>query len=131
MRKSLTVLTLPVAQCRKVSTTADPEQFGNQVMVGLMGEFSRTPRINGNAGRDHWGQAQSILVAGGGYRHGQIIGATNSKAEHPIERPVGPLDLCAIVYNALQLDPAQLTVTLPDGRPMHLAQGGRVPPELV
>jgi len=103
----------------------------DDTLVVTAGEFGRTPVINKDAGRDHWGQAQSILVAGGGYRHGQIIGSTNSKAEHPIERPLGPLDLCAIVYNALQLDPAQLTVTLPDGRPMHLAQGGRVPPELV
>ena len=62
---------------------------------------------------------------------GQLIGATNAKAEFPTERPVEPLDLCATVYHALQLDPSQLVVTLPDGRPIHLAKGGKVPTELL
>ena len=60
-----------------------------------------------------------------------MIGETDSKAAYPTRRPVGPLDLCQIVYNSLDLKPNELTVTLPDGRPIHLLQGGNIPPELV
>ena len=103
----------------------------DDTLVISAGEFGRTPLINKDAGRDHWGAAQSIVLAGGGYRHGQMIGKTDSKAAYPTHRPVGPLDLCQIVYNSLDLKPNELTVTLPDGRPIHLLQGGNIPPELV
>ncbi|MDB4744059.1 DUF1501 domain-containing protein, partial [Planctomicrobium sp.] len=66
-------------------------------LVISAGEFGRTPKINGNAGRDHWPQAQSILLSGGGYRHGQVIGSTNDKAEFPTSRPVSVEDFCSIV----------------------------------
>ena len=98
-------------------------------LVVTAGEFGRTPKINKNKGRDHWPQAQSILFAGGGYRHGQVIGATNSKAEHPTSRPVGPGDFQAIIYNALGLA-LDDTVTNLTGRPIHLAPGGKVPHEM-
>ena len=99
-------------------------------LVVTAGEFGRTPKINGNAGRDHWPGAQSILVAGGGYRHGQVIGSTNSKAEHPTSRPVKPADFNAIIYHALGL---KSTDTIDDlsGRPTHLVPGGDVPYELL
>jgi hypothetical protein len=100
-------------------------------LVISAGEFGRTPVINKDAGRDHWGPAQSIVLAGGGYRHGQMIGKTDSKAAYPTDRPMGPLDLCQTVYRSLHLDPNRLTVKLPDGRPIHLVQGGKVPRELV
>ncbi|MEX0937919.1 MAG: DUF1501 domain-containing protein [Pirellulales bacterium] len=99
-------------------------------LVVTAGEFGRTPRINKDAGRDHWPQAQSIVVAGGGYRAGQVIGETNAQAEHPISRPVGPLDLCAIVYRALGLTHEDTVQNLA-GRPMYILPGGEVPPELV
>src|SRR5262249_18369654 len=54
----------------------------NEVLVMAMGEFGRTPRINGGAGRDHWPGAMSILYAGGGLKMGQVVGATNALAEH-------------------------------------------------
>ncbi|MEZ6116903.1 MAG: DUF1501 domain-containing protein [Pirellulaceae bacterium] len=57
----------------------------DDTLVITAGEFGRTPRINKDAGRDHWPQAQSILIAGGGYKHGQVIGSTNSKQN--IQRP--------------------------------------------
>lgn len=102
----------------------------DDTLVVSAGEFGRTPVINRDAGRDHWPQAQSILLAGGGYRHGQVIGATNAKAEHPISRPVRVEDFCAIIYHALGLD---IHDTLIDhsGRPMHLVPSGEVPPELL
>jgi hypothetical protein len=102
----------------------------DDTLVVSAGEFGRTPKMNQNAGRDHWPQAQSILISGGGYRHGQVIGSTNSKAEYPTSRPVGVEDFCAIVYHALGLRPDD-TITDPSGRPMHLLPGGEVPAELL
>jgi len=99
-------------------------------LVVSAGEFGRTPKINGNAGRDHWPQAQSILFAGGGYRHGQVIGATNDKAEHPISRKVGVEDFCAIVYRAMNLKPDDSVIDQ-SGRPVHLLPGGTVPREMI
>ncbi len=103
----------------------------DDTLVITAGEFGRTPVINKEAGRDHWAPAQSILVAGGGYRHGQMIGNTNARAAYPVDRPIGPEDFCAMIYHALQLDPAHLTINLPDGRPIHLAKAGTVPRELL
>jgi uncharacterized protein (DUF1501 family) len=102
----------------------------DDVMVCTAGEFGRTPRINGNAGRDHWPQAQSLLFAGGPFRHGQIIGSTDSKAEHPTSRPIGVEDFCAILYHALGLKPDDYVTDL-SGRPVHLLPGGQVPREMV
>ena len=101
----------------------------DDTLVVTAGEFGRTPRINKDAGRDHWPQAQSILFAGGGYRHGQIVGATDARAEHPTDRPIGPLDFCAIIYHALGLSTTDSINDLA-GRPMHLLPGGEVPREL-
>ncbi|MDG2381511.1 MAG: DUF1501 domain-containing protein [Pirellulaceae bacterium] len=99
-------------------------------LVITAGEFGRTPRINKNAGRDHWPQAQSILFAGGGFRHGQVIGSTNSKAEHPTSRPISPADFNAIIYHSLGLRPEN-TIRDRSGRPIFLAPGGVVPAEMV
>jgi hypothetical protein len=99
-------------------------------LVVSAGEFGRTPRINGDAGRDHWPQTQSILIAGGGYRHGQIIGSTDDKAALPTSRPISVDDFCAMIYHPLGLRPED-TVIDPLGRPMHLLEGGEVPRELL
>lgn len=99
-------------------------------LVITAGEFGRTPRINAQAGRDHWPQAQSILLAGGGFRHGQIIGSTNSKAEYPTSRPIKPADFNAIIYHAMGLRPLD-TIRDPLNRPKHLAPNGVVPHELI
>ena len=102
----------------------------DDTLVVVAGEFGHTPRINDNAGRDHWPQAQSILLAGGGYRHGQVIGATNDNAEFPTDRRIGVEDFCAIVYHAmgLKVDDTIFDLT---GRPTHLIPGGEVPFELL
>ena len=102
----------------------------DDTLVVVAGEFGHTPRINGNAGRDHWPQAQSILLAGGGYRHGQVIGGTNDKAEYPTSRPIGVEDFCAIVYHAMGLRTDDSIADL-SGRPTHLVPGGTVPAELL
>ena len=102
----------------------------DDTLVVSAGEFGRTPKINKDAGRDHWPQAQSILLAGGGYRHGQVIGSTNSKAEYPTSRPIGVEDFCAVIYRSLGLKPDD-TVLDHLNRPVHLLPGGMVPPELL
>ncbi len=102
----------------------------DDTLVITAGEFGRTPKMNNQAGRDHWPQAQSILLAGGGFRHGQVIGSTNKHAEHPTSRPVKVEDFCAILYRALGLDPLR-TIEDHSGRPMHLLPGGEVPRELI
>jgi len=102
----------------------------DDTLVVVAGEFGHTPKINKDAGRDHWPQAQSILLAGGGYRHGQVIGSTNDKAEYPTSRKIGVEDFCAIVYHSLGLKVDDLIHDLA-GRPTHLVPGGTVPAELL
>jgi hypothetical protein len=102
----------------------------DDTLVVTAGEFGRTPVINKDAGRDHWPQTQSVLLAGGGYRHGQIIGSTDAKAAFPASRPIKVEDFCAIFYHAIGLSPND-TVVDHTGRPMHLLPGGEVPRELL
>lgn len=80
----------------------------NDVLVMAMGEFGRTPRINGGAGRDHWPGAMSVVFAGGGLRMGQVIGETNDKAEHPISRPCTPGCILSTMYHQLGIDHHQV-----------------------
>jgi hypothetical protein len=79
----------------------------DKIMVVAMGEFGRTPRLSHNihgTGRDHWPDAQSVLISGGGLRMGQAIGATNSRGEYPAQRPLTPKDVLATVYRHLGID---------------------------
>lgn len=99
-------------------------------LVISAGEFGRTPQINNLAGRDHWPKTQSVLLAGGGYRHGQVIGSTDAHAAFPTDRPISPEDFCAIIYRALGLSNEDAIVA-PSGRPMHLLPSGEVPRELL
>ena len=91
------------------------------VTVVAWGEFGRTPRINNNAGRDHWPQVSCALLAGGGMRSGQVIGATNRLGEHASARPVEFGEVFATLYHNLGLDPVTSCLTDPTGRPQHLA----------
>lgn len=102
----------------------------DDVLVVSAGEFGRTPTMNKDAGRDHWPQAQSILLAGGGYKNNQIIGSTNSKAEYPTSDPYRPEDFCATIYHALGLSPTH-TITDFNGRPQHLVPAGEIPRQLI
>ena len=102
----------------------------DDVLVCTAGEFGRTPKINGNAGRDHWPQTQSILFAGGGYRHGQIVGSTDKTAAYPTSRKIGVLDFCATIYHAMGLSVDDEIIDH-SGRPVHLVPGGEVIRELL
>jgi uncharacterized protein (DUF1501 family) len=98
----------------------------DRIAVVAMGEFGRTPRLthaNGCLGRDHWPQAQAALVSGGGWRMGQAIGATTSKAEYPIERPLSPQDLLATVYSHLGIDHRSHLIDY-SGRPTPILNSG-------
>ncbi len=103
-----------------------------KVLVVVMGEFGRTPRLSTNAtgtGRDHWPQAYTALVSGGGLRMGQVIGATNSRGEYPAEKPYTPQDLLSTIYRHLGIDPARELTDL-TGRPIPVLAEGTPIPEL-
>jgi hypothetical protein len=102
----------------------------SETLVVVMGEFGRTPKVNGNAGRDHHGRANCVLLAGGGMPGGLVIGKTDARAEGPVDRPVTPADLSATIFTALGIDPNYQLET-PDGRPIRLVDGGRPVRELI
>ncbi len=92
----------------------------DDVCIIAWGEFGRTPRVNKDAGRDHWPQVNSAILAGGGLRTGQVIGATNRLGEYAKERPVHFQEVVATLYHALGVDTTQTTLTDPTGRPQYL-----------
>jgi hypothetical protein len=94
----------------------------DDVTVIAWGEFGRTPKINNNAGRDHWPQVSCAILAGGGMKTGQAIGATNRLGEFAKERPVHFQEVFATLYHNLGIDPATTTITDPTGRPQHLVE---------
>ena len=101
------------------------------VAVVAWGEFGRTPTINKDAGRDHWPRVGCALLAGGGMKTGQVIGATDRLGGEPTERPVHFGEVFATLYHQLGIDTNH--VTLPDlaGRPQYLVDDWQPMPELV
>ena len=102
----------------------------DSTLVVMMGEMGRTPRINARAGRDHWSMAQSVLLAGGGIKPGQVIGATDRTASAPITEPVGVGDLLRTVFSLLGIDSNKSYYT-PLGRPVPIVKEGRIVRELI
>jgi hypothetical protein len=90
------------------------------VSVLVWGEFGRTPRINKEAGRDHWPQVSCALLACGGIRTGQVIGSTNRLGEHAKDRPVSFQEIYATLYHNLGINPHTATVNDLTGRPVHV-----------
>jgi hypothetical protein len=90
-------------------------------LVVAMGEFGRTPRINAQAGRDHWQSCYSALLAGGGVRGGQVVGASDDRGEYPASRPLAPADVCLTMLECLGITRTDvLALGLPvDGEPVH------------
>jgi hypothetical protein len=89
------------------------------VVTVMWGEFGRTPRINGGAGRDHWAPVMSALVAGGGLRMGQAIGSSTARGEQPRDRRCTASQVLATLYRTMGIDPS---LTFPDGsgRPRYI-----------
>jgi uncharacterized protein (DUF1501 family) len=102
----------------------------DDTLVVVMGEFGRTPKLNTQGGRDHWPRVFSVMLAGGGIPGGQVIGASDSMGESPLERPVTPSDLAATIYKLLGIDP-QHTLYTSDGRPVQVSHNGVPLSELV
>ena len=102
----------------------------DKTLVVVTGEFGRTPRINKNAGRDHWGSAFSVVVGGGGIKPGIVVGKTDARAEKPSSDPYGPEDLFATMLNSLGINPKG-EFHMPDGRPVGIVNNGRIISELV
>jgi uncharacterized protein (DUF1501 family) len=92
----------------------------DDVSIVVWGEFGRTPRINKNGGRDHWPNVGCALLAGGGMKTGQVIGATDRLGDHATERPVHFQDVFATLYHRLGIDINRATVNDLSGRPRYL-----------
>ena len=106
----------------------DMEERGTlkDTLVACFGEFGRTPKINKDAGRDHWGRAGSMLFAGAGVVGGKIIGATDKNGAYVTDRPVRPADVAWTIYDALGID-ANRDLMTPEGRPsLILTEGAPV-----
>jgi len=88
--------------------------------IVMWGEFGRTPRINGTAGRDHWSRASSCFIAGGGLKTGQVIGSTNRYGEAPQDRPIHLHEVFATLYTLMGIDPKNTTLSDTNGRPQYL-----------
>jgi uncharacterized protein (DUF1501 family) len=103
----------------------DLEQRGllESTLVVWIGDFGRTPVINSNAGRDHWPQCYSVVLAGGGIRGGQVVGVSDATASYPKDRPLTPADIHATIFTALGYNPHGITYLSPEGRPMPLSEG--------
>lgn len=99
--------------------------LNQKTLVVVMGEFGRTPRVNKDAGRDHWGPSNCILLSGGGVRGGLILGETNSRGEKPVGETTGPADLAATICHCLGIDPDNEFHT-PEGRPVKITNSGKV-----
>jgi Protein of unknown function (DUF1501) len=102
----------------------------DSTLVVMMGEFGRTPKINPNAGRDHHGRANSVLLFGAGIPGGMVLGRTDANGDAPTERPITPADLASVLYHKLGIDP-ETKYEAPDGRPIRLVDGGNPPRELL
>ena len=100
------------------------------VLLVVWGEFGRTPRINANGGRDHWGPVMSMFLSGGGLRVGQVIGSSSPKGEVPRDRPMKPYDVLATMYRHLGIDPKQSFLDH-TGRPRYILDEGEVIPEFI
>lgn len=119
---------MPVFDQAFSALIVDLEQRGllDETLVLCMGEFGRTPKINKDAGRDHWGRAGSLLFAGAGAAGGRVIGASDRDGALVTDRPVRPADVAYTVYESLGIDPRKRLLT-PEGRPVEiLDEGGPV-----
>jgi hypothetical protein len=100
------------------------------ILLVVTGEFGRTPRINGGAGRDHWAPLSTLALSGGGLKMGQVVGESTAKAEVPKTTPITPQDLMATVFHVLGV-PQELQYKDPSGRPVSMVTGGKPIAELV
>ena len=101
-----------------------------RTLVLVLGEFGRTPKVNDRGGRDHWSNAMSVMMAGGGTPGGQVVGATERQGYSAVERVLSPERFVSTIYAKLGIDPGKIYIT-PDGRPVHLVSDDRPIEELM
>ncbi len=110
----------------------DLEQRGllDETLIVMMSDFGRTPRVNGNAGRDHWTDCYAVLLAGAGIQGGTVCGASDAHAAYIRDRQVRPADICATIYHCLGIDP---DTTVPDrtSRPVAISHRGEPIREII
>jgi hypothetical protein len=123
---------LPIFDHLITTLVSDLDQRGllDNVLVIALGEFGRTPNLNSDAGRDHWPVCMSMVLAGGGFQRGQIIGATEKDGGNIKERPVTPGDIAATVYQHMGV-PLDATYVDTSGRPHFVVENGKPIGELV
>jgi uncharacterized protein (DUF1501 family) len=102
----------------------------DKTLVLVSTEFGRTPKINGDAGRDHWSKVFSVVLAGGGVKRGAIVGSSGATASEPEDCPVSPEDLATTIYHQLGI-PAEKELMAPGDRPIEIVNGGAVRKELL
>jgi uncharacterized protein (DUF1501 family) len=112
---------MPAFESSVAALIDDLDQRGmlESTLVVALGEFGRTPTINKDAGRDHWSNAMSVLVAGCGTPGGQVVGATDVRGYAASQRVLSPENFTATVYTKLGIDPGKILYT-PSGRPTQL-----------
>jgi uncharacterized protein (DUF1501 family) len=110
----------------------DTHQRGvdKQILLVITGEFGRTPKVNGGAGRDHWAPLSTLAIAGGGLQMGQVIGESAEKIDVPKTTPIGPQDLMATVFTVLGID-RRVQFVDQAGRPVYMIENGKPIEELV
>jgi hypothetical protein len=123
---------LPPLDAAIAALVEDLEDRGmlDEVVIYCAGEFGRTPLINGNAGRDHWSEAFSVLLGGGGLKGGQLVGASEPRGGKVAERPVSPNDLLATLYQALGIS-LETHYEDASGRPVSIVGPGKPIHELL
>jgi uncharacterized protein (DUF1501 family) len=119
---------LDQAMSALVGDLADRGMLDDTVVM-WMGEFGRTPNINGGGGRDHWARSWSVVVGGGGFKRGVAVGETSADGKEVITEPYSSQDLMASVLKALDIS-LETTFTSKNGRPMKIANSGKVIKEL-
>lgn len=122
----------PVVDRAVGTLVEDLDQRGmlDNVLVVVTGEFGRTPRINKNAGRDHWAPLSTLALAGGGLKMGQTIGESDAKVSRPATKAIKPQDLMATVFHVLGIDQKTQFVNQ-GGRPVYMLEDGKPISELV
>ncbi|OJW05532.1 MAG: hypothetical protein BGO49_02080 [Planctomycetales bacterium 71-10] len=130
--EALSTRLLPELDQGMAALTADLASRGllDSTLIVWMGEFGRTPRINQNAGRDHWPRSWSVVMGGGGMKSGQAIGATDKDGVDVSDRPIGVMDMIATMTKAMDIG-VDTQYTTPRGRPMKVVDGGKPIAELV
>jgi hypothetical protein len=97
----------------------------DDTLVMVSSEFGRTPKVNNDAGRDHWPRVFSVLLAGGGIKRGNVFGSSNATAAEPETEPIEPADLFATIYHLMGID-FEKRLLAPGNRPIDIVRGGKV-----